>query len=179
MVCPSWLSIILYNPIRKAFQDRSKVMTESGVTSNSIVLEVGAGNGFLTETLAEYAKKVYAVELQKGMVKKLQRRVQRFGDRVEIILNDIANYTMQEEFADVCIMYYSFHEISNKAKAAWNISTSVKLNGLVSIYEPTLEVTKTGMKETANLFQSMGFMEDRNWSNISTRFIRLRKNKVM
>ncbi|MDQ7787393.1 MAG: class I SAM-dependent methyltransferase [Thermodesulfovibrionales bacterium] len=177
MVCPSWLSFILYNPIRKAFQDRNKVIAESGVTSTSIVLEVGAGNGFLTETLAEHAKKVYAVELQEGMVKKLQRRVHRFGDRVEIIRSDIATYRMQEQFTDVCIMYYSFHEVSDKAEAALNISTAVKLNGLLSIYEPTIEVTKTGMKETVNLFRSVGFLEDINWNNLFTRFIRLRKHK--
>jgi len=177
MVCPSWLSFILYNPIRKAFQDRNKVIAESGVTSTSSVLEVGAGNGFLTETLAEHAKKVYAVELQEGMVKKLQRRVQRFGDRVEIIHDDIATYRIREEFADVCIMYYSFHEVSDKAEAARNISTAVKLNGLLSIYEPTIEVAKTGMKETVNLFRSVGFLEDANWSNLFTRFMRLRKHK--
>jgi tRNA A58 N-methylase Trm61 len=176
MVCPSWFSLILYNPVRKAFTDRNKIIAESGVTSNSIVVEVGAGNGFLTETLAENAKKVYALELQKGMVRKLQKRVRRFGDRVEIIHSDIATYRVQEEFADVCIMYYSFHEVSNKAEAAQNICKALKIKGLLSIYEPTIEVTKTGMKKTMDLFKNMGFAEETGWSNLLTRFVRLRKS---
>lgn len=42
-VCPSWLSFILYNPDRKVFTDREKVLDESGVIADSIVLEVGGG----------------------------------------------------------------------------------------------------------------------------------------
>lgn len=175
MVCPSWFSFILYNPIRKAFTDRNRIITESGVTATSIVFEVGAGNGFLTENLAEHAQKVYALELQAGMVKKLHSRVRRFGDKVEIILSDIAAYKIQGAFADVCIMYYSFHEISNKAEAAHNIAHAVKVNGLLSIYEPTIEVTKKGMRETAGLFTCSGFVEEMNRSNLFTRFVRLRK----
>lgn len=175
MVCPSWFSCILYNPLRKAFTDRNKVIAESGVTSNSIVFEVGAGNGFLTEVLAEHAKKVYALELQEGMIKKLQKRVQRFTDKVEIIHSDIAAYKTREAFADVCIMYYSFHEISNKFEASRNIAEAVKVNGSLSIYEPTIEVSKSGMDKTVDLFRGEGFIREMDWSNLFTRFARLRK----
>ena len=53
MVGPSWFSFILYNPIKIAFTDRNKVIRESCVNPICIVFEVGAGNDFLTETLAE------------------------------------------------------------------------------------------------------------------------------
>jgi len=176
MVCPSWFSFLLYNPIRIAFTDRNMIIAESGVTATSIVFEVGAGNGFLTEILAERAQKVYTLELQEGMVKKLYKRVHRFGSKVEIIHNDIAKYTIQEAFADVCIVYYSFHEVSNKAEAALNIGKAIKMSGLLSIYEPTIEVTRAGMKETVNVFKAIGFVEEINRSNMFTRFVRLRKS---
>jgi len=175
MVCPSWFSCILYNPIRKAFTDRNKVIAESGITSNSIVFEVGAGNGFLTEALAEHAKKVYALELQEGMIKKLQKRVQRFRDKVEIIHSDIASYKIEDAFADVCIMYYSFHEVNKKFEASRTIAEAVKVNGSLSIYEPTIEVSKSGMDKTVNLFEDRGFIRETDWSNLFTRFSRLRK----
>jgi len=73
-------------------------------------------------------------------------------------------------------MYYSFHEVSDKPEAARNIGKAVKMNGLISIYEPTIEVTKTGMIETANLFKAAGFVEEINWNNLLTRFMRLRKS---
>ena len=176
MVCPSRFSFVLYNPIRKAFTDRTNVIALSGVTPDSVVLEVGAGNGFLTETLAEHALKVYALELQKGMVNKLQKRVHRFGDKVEIICDDIAAYKVQEAFADICLMYYSFHEVGNKPAAAGNISNAVKGNGLISIFEPTIEVTQAGMKETIHLFKRIGFVEEIDRNGFFTRFARLRKS---
>lgn len=109
MVCPSWLAFILYNPVRKALTERGKILDESGSTKDSVVLEVGAGNGFLTEALAEHARKVYAVELQEGMIKKLKRRIARFGEKGSIIKGDIATMSLDQALADVCLLYYSFH----------------------------------------------------------------------
>jgi tRNA A58 N-methylase Trm61 len=177
MACPSRLSFILYNPIRKILQDRDRIIEQSCVTSTSIVLEIGAGNGFLTEALAAKAKKVYAVELQAGMARKLQNRVRSFGERVEIVQADIADYSHEKELADICILLYSFHEIRNKAAAARNISAAVKANGLLSIYEPTIEVGRKRMQDTVDLFSIEGFSVDFSKDNFFTRFVRLRKGR--
>lgn len=174
-VCPSWLSFILYNPVRKAFTDREKVLTESGVTNNSVVLEVGAGNGFLTEVLVERARKVYAVELQDGMIKKLRKRVQRFGDKIYIVHGDIASIVLEKEFADVCLLYYSFHEVSDRIRAADNISNVIKMGGILSIYEPTIEVGKPYMQKTVLMFEQRGFRKEMENERFFTRFVRLRK----
>jgi SAM-dependent methyltransferase len=174
-VCPSWLSFILYNPVRKAFTDRGKVLTESGVTSDAVVLEVGAGNGFLTEFLAERARKVYAVELQDGMIRKLRNRTLQFGDKVSIIPGDIASISLKEEFADLCLLYYCFHEVSDKIKAADNISKAVKTGGILSIYEPAMEVGKPFMQKTAAMFGQRGFRKEVERDRFFTRFVRLRK----
>ncbi|MDA8337668.1 MAG: methyltransferase domain-containing protein, partial [Nitrospiraceae bacterium] len=63
--------------------NRERVLDESGVDESSTVLEIGAGNGFITEAIARRAKKVYANELQPGMVRKLKKRMEKFGDRVD------------------------------------------------------------------------------------------------
>ncbi len=176
MVCPSWLSFILYNPFRKAFTRRGAILNESGVTGNSVVLEVGAGNGFLTEALAERSGKVYAVELQDGMIRKLRRRVARFGDRVSIIKGDISLIFLDEELADVCILYYSFHEFCDKEKAADTISRAIKYGGLISIYEPTFEVGKQSMQRTAMLFEQRGFVQTKEKVGLFTRFMSFKKS---
>jgi ubiquinone/menaquinone biosynthesis C-methylase UbiE len=174
-VCPSWFSFILYNPVRKAFTDRSKVLDESGITLESVVLEIGAGNGFFTEAIAERAKKVIAVELQLGMVRKLRKRVQRFGDAVEIVLEDIASVDLTHDRADVCLLYYSFHEIARQEEAAATIARTIKRNGVLSIYEPSVEVNSKDMEATVSLFKSLGFSLEATHHNMFTRFARLRK----
>jgi len=176
-ICPSWLSFILYNPIRKAFTDREKILDECGITPHSIVLEVGAGNGFITEVIAQRAKKVYAVELQDGMVRKLKKRVQRFGDKVDIVQGDIASYSIGDKCVDVCLMYYSFHEVINKNNAAEIMRKAIKIGGILSIYEPTIEVKKSDMQKSTVMFEGMGFKKEMEWNRIFTRFVRLRKYK--
>ncbi len=175
-ICPSYLSFILYNPIRKALTDRKRVLDESGITESSIVLEIGAGNGFITEAVAQRAKKVYANELQPGMVRKLKTRTKRFGDRVNIMLCDIAACDIGVGLADVGIMYYSFHEISNQTDAAKNIARAIKAGGMLSIYEPTIEVNKSAMQKTVKMFEGSGFEKEVERDGSFTRFVRLRKS---
>ncbi len=174
-VCPSWLSFILYNPVRKAFTDREKILDESGITADSVVLEVGPGNGFLTEAIAARAEKVLSIELQEGMVRKLKKRALPFGDKAEIVLGDVASTQLPAEAFDVCLLYYSFHEIALKNWAAENIARAVKKGGVVSIYEPSIEVNKTGMRKTLDLFAISGFEKEAERVGIFTRFARLRK----
>ena len=175
VVCPSWLSFILYNPFRKVLTDRKKVLEESGITRDSVVLEVGAGNGFFTEVLAGHAKKVYSVELQSGMVTKLKRRVTGFGDRVSIIECDIAACGIGDSIADVCLVYYSFHEVKDRAGAVKAISRALREGGLLSVYEPTIEVSAEGMRDTAQMFKNAGFSKEEERDGLFTRFVKLRK----
>ncbi len=176
-VCPSWLSFILYNPLRKKFTDRDKILSDSQIGKDSTVLEVGAGNGFLTEAIAEIAGKIVIAELQEGMVRKLRKRVKRFSDKIEIITSDISSVNLQTGFADVCLLYYCFHEISDQPAAAHNIAKAVKRNGILSIYEPTVEVGKKAMAHTVKMFSDAGFIKEVENNGLFTRFVRMRKQE--
>ncbi|MCL5022615.1 MAG: class I SAM-dependent methyltransferase [Nitrospirae bacterium] len=175
-VCPSWLSFILYNPLRKALTDREGVLQESEVSLNSAVLEIGAGNGFFTEVLAGRAGKVYAVELQEGMIRKLRKRTAHYGDKVQILRCDIAACAIGEDLADVCLMYYSFHEVKDKPGAAQNIAGALRAGGVLSVYEPSVEVGGSAMRETVALFERIGFARVEERAGLFTRFAKLRKN---
>jgi len=178
MVCPPWLSFILYNPIRKRLSDRAKILHESGITRESTVLEVGAGNGFLTEAIALQAKKVIVVELQEGMVRKLRKRISGCAGNVEIMTADIAAYQVQAPFADVCLLYYCFHEVADKPAAVKNITRAVKNGGYLSIYEPGIEVGKRAMMETVRMFTDAGFEKKAEHKNMFSRFARLKKREA-
>jgi ubiquinone/menaquinone biosynthesis C-methylase UbiE len=174
-ICPSWLSFILYNPLRKLLTDRQDILDESGVNADSVVLEVGAGNGFLTEMLVGRARRVIAVELQEGMVKKLKRRVPTRPGEIEIIRGDISSIPGDEDVADVCLLYYSFHEVGNKAGAVTNICNMLKKGGVLAIYEPSLEVGERDMRATVSRFEEAGCKVELTRHGLFTRFARLRK----
>jgi ubiquinone/menaquinone biosynthesis C-methylase UbiE len=175
-VCPSWLSFILYNPVRKALTDREKVLDESGITPDSVVLEVGPGNGFFTEAIAGRAGRVLSIELQEGMARKLRGRTASFGDKVKIEVGDVASIVMPDGAFDVCLLYYSFHEIAGQEAAAVNIARSLKPGGIISIYEPSFEVRKADMRKTIGFFERLGFHREEERNGIFTRFARLRKS---
>lgn len=64
------------------------IVEVSGVTNDTLVLEIGPGTGALTLPLAERAGRVIAVDLDPDMIAGL--RVKTFGmDNVELILGDI------------------------------------------------------------------------------------------
>jgi 16S rRNA (adenine1518-N6/adenine1519-N6)-dimethyltransferase len=66
------------------------LVARAGIRDNDIVLEIGCGTGSMTETLAQNAGKVMAVELDRGLAEIAKRRL---TDRqnVEIIHADILN----------------------------------------------------------------------------------------
>ena len=62
------------------------ILDVSDISNNDIVVEIGAGLGFVTEQLVKYAKKVYAVELDEDMVHELSKIN---ADNLEIVHNDV------------------------------------------------------------------------------------------
>lgn len=166
---------MLYNPVRKALTNREQVLEESGITGESVVLEVGAGNGFFTEILARTARKVYAVELQDGMLEKLKKRIAGCAGKVEILQGNISDIGLPDEFADVAFIYYAFHEIERKPEGVKKIARAVKVNGILSIYEPAIEVGREAMDKTRDAFESAGFRTEVRRDTLFTRFLRMRK----
>jgi len=65
-----------------------KMVHYASVSSEDIVLEVGAGFGFLTERLAENARKVIAVEIDERLVRALRKRLKAHNN-VTLLHGDI------------------------------------------------------------------------------------------
>ncbi len=62
------------------------ILDVSDISKDDIVVEIGAGLGFVTEHLVKLAKKVYAIELDDAMVSELSKIN---ADNLEIIHKDI------------------------------------------------------------------------------------------
>ena len=55
------------------------------------------------------------------------------------------------------------------------IAAAVKTGGIVSIYEPVLEVGREAMDRTQAAFESAGFSAEVRRDTLMTRFLRMRK----
>ncbi len=103
-----------------------QLVAHSCLTKNDIVLEVGAGFGFLTQLLAEKSKKVIAVEVDPPIVAFLKEHLQGL-DNVELIEGDILKVCIPEFNKVVAAPPYSisspllFRLLENKFDSAFLI----------------------------------------------------------
>lgn len=72
------------------FDESALYKIAEGVEENDTIIEIGPGLGTLTSILANKAKKVYAIELDKKMVEILNDRFKLYKN-IEIINEDILN----------------------------------------------------------------------------------------
>jgi 16S rRNA (adenine1518-N6/adenine1519-N6)-dimethyltransferase len=77
----------------------NKIIRAADLSKNDTVLEIGAGTGTLTKKLCEKAKKVIAVEIDKGMVEILKKSLEKEikSKKLEIIEGDILKLNPKSE----------------------------------------------------------------------------------
>ncbi|MBL7131469.1 MAG: ribosomal RNA small subunit methyltransferase A [Candidatus Omnitrophica bacterium] len=73
----------------------TKIIKAISLNRGNIVLEIGPGQGILTEELANYAKKVIAVELDKKLYDYLQTLLKNFVN-IELINKDILKFDIEK-----------------------------------------------------------------------------------
>ncbi len=78
-----------------------KIIEVSDIQPDDTVLEIGAGLGFVTRELVERAKRVIAVELDKDMIKELEK-IQ--AENLEIINQDILKTDISQFGKDIKIV---------------------------------------------------------------------------
>ena len=78
-----------------------KIVSESNITKDDYVLEIGPGMGTLTEELALRAKKVIAVELDRSLLPILDETLGKY-DNVEIIYGDILDIDIEKLIEEKC-----------------------------------------------------------------------------
>ena len=78
-----------------------KIIEVSDIQPSDTVLEIGAGLGFVTRELVQRAKRVIAVELDKDMVKELEKLE---APNLEIINQDILKTDISQFGSDIKIV---------------------------------------------------------------------------
>jgi len=71
------------------------IVSDSGVSENDVVVEIGTGGGTLTRALSKKVKKVYSFEVDKNLEKVLALSLQGI-DNVEVVFKDVLKMTDDE-----------------------------------------------------------------------------------
>jgi len=80
--------------------------------SNSSVLEIGCGNGRMSQFLGENFKKVYAVDISPRMIDLARRKLASF-ENIEFLVTDGSQLPIQNNIADFVFSYIVFQHFPN------------------------------------------------------------------
>jgi ubiquinone/menaquinone biosynthesis C-methylase UbiE len=124
---------------RELEEDPDLAMRLIRVGRGSVVADIGAGSGYFTVRLARAVRnegRVYAVDIQQGMLDLVQQRVAR--DRltnVVPVLGTIDDPRLPAESLDLVLMVDVYHEFSQPQRMLQRIKEALKPGGRLVLIE--------------------------------------------
>ena len=132
----------LEGPDRDAWQEPERVMDSLGVTSGTIVADIGAGGGWFTIKLANRVGPtglVYAEDIQREMIESINRRVNRTNlSNVETIIGTSNNPKIPTP-VDAVLMVDVYGEGEDPMALLRNVIPQLKKGGRIGIVEHRLD----------------------------------------
>ena len=124
-----------------------RIISESEITKDDCVLEIGPGIGTMTQYLAESAKRVVAVEIDRSLIPILEDTLSGY-DNVTVINDDI----LKVDIKKLCDEYNDSRPIKVVAKLPYYITTPI-IMGLFESHVPLKSITIMVQKEVADRMQ--------------------------
>jgi len=163
-VCPIWMGYFLANPLRKLFQNPSKILGPY-VKPNMKVLDFGCAMGFFSLPMAKAVEPegtVVCVDLQFGMLSTLQRRAARAGlsNRIETHLcrQNAIGLQGQDNSFDVALAFAALHEVPDQARILGEIHQLLKPGAVLLLAEPRGHVTANDFEQSMDTARNTGFV---------------------
>lgn len=104
------------DPARDAWQMPGRVIEALGLTAGQSVADIGAGTGYFSVRLAASPArpKVFAVDIEPGMVEYVRTRAAREGLTNIVAVKAEADRTNLPEAVDVVLVVDTYHHIANR-----------------------------------------------------------------
>ena len=132
----------LEGPDRDAWQEPERIMDSLGITSGTMVADVGAGGGWFTIKLASRVGSeglVYAEDIQREMIESINRRVNRANlSNVETIIGTSNNPKIPTP-VDAVLMVDVYGEVEDPVTLLRNVIPQLKKGGRIGIIEHRLD----------------------------------------
>ena len=125
-----------------------KIIAAAGVTEDDCVLEIGPGIGTMTQYLAEHARSVVAVEIDKNLIPILQETLKEY-ENITIINDDILKVDINKLTEE----YNGGRPIKVVANLPYYITTPI-IMGLFEGGVPIDNITVMVQKEVADRMQT-------------------------
>jgi predicted methyltransferase len=129
----------LERPEREQEERPSRALEIMQVAPGMTVADIGAGSGYFTARLARLVGpegRVYASDIQQGMLDLIQRRVAREQlTNVTLVLGEPANPRLPEAALDLALMVDVYHELGDPQTVLAHIRRALRPGGRLVLIE--------------------------------------------
>jgi protein-L-isoaspartate O-methyltransferase len=163
----------LERPEREAEEAPSRALAALELKAGMVVADIGAGSGYYTSRMAKLvgtSGRVFATDIQPGMLELLNRRIQNEGlGNVTPVLGGMEDPKLPEAAIDLAIMVDVYHELQNPQVFLQRLKPVFKPGGRLVLVEfrkedpkvPILEVHKMSVAEVKQELEAEGFVLDK------------------
>ena len=128
----------LERPQRPRQENTDLIVENMHLQPGDVVADVGAGTGYYTFRIARLVSqgKVYAVEIQDELIRKLKKKTDdEKVSNVEVIRGDTLSVNLPDRSIDLAVMVDVYHELSWPREILRSISKSLKPGGRLLLIE--------------------------------------------
>jgi len=125
----------------------SKIVNVSDITSDDIVVEIGAGLGVMTAMIADRARKVIALEIDPKLIIVLREELKHVHN-VEILKQDVLTYDFPSVFQEDRYHDKTESKVKVVGNIPYNISSQILLK-MIALREHVSSMTFMFQKEVA------------------------------
>jgi len=163
----------LERPEREAEEAPSKALAALELKPGMVVADIGAGSGYYTTRMSRLVGatgRVYATDVQPGMIELLNRRIQSEGlGNVSPVLSGMDDPKLPPQSIDLAIMVDVYHELQTPQVFLQKLREVFKPGGRLVLVEfrkedpkvPILEVHKMSVAEVRSELEPEGFVLDK------------------
>ncbi|MCG8410284.1 MAG: methyltransferase domain-containing protein [Bacteroidales bacterium] len=158
-VCPVERAGLIDNPFRKLLHNPRKIL-KPYINNTMTVLEVGCGSGFFTIEIAKLLTqgRVIAVDLQQGMLDKLQQKIRDTELKQKILLHKCDQDKIGLDIkVDLVLAFFMVHEVPDPKSFFVELKSILNSNGKVFVIEPISHVSKKIFSEMIHMAKTLGF----------------------
>jgi len=179
-VCPVEKADSLDTKIRRWLQNPGKIL-KPYIHEGMTALDFGCGPGFFTIDMAKMVGKngkIYAVDLQDGMLEKLKGKIQGTElDDIIILHRSEPGRIGLSVMVDFALAFYVLHELPSMDTFFQEVASILKPGGQVLIAEPPFHVNKAEFELTIQKAKNAGLMPSEGPKLIFNRTVILNKER--
>jgi len=134
---------------RLTSEDRCKrqpvdvILKRMQLHQGEVVLDLGAGVGYLSLPMADAGANVIALDLQQEMLDSLRER-DGGSERIELVRAELPSIPLPDASADRAVLLNVFHEVEDKQKLAEEIGRVLRKEGRLTIIDWQAKQTERG-----------------------------------